>query len=280
MSVTYDPTAKFDVKVFEEIYRTGDDGEWPVRLYQPQGPGPFPAMLDVHGGAWNRGTYLDNENIDQALAACGILVAAIEFRRAPDHIYPSQIIDANFGTRWLKALAADFNADPNSVGALGTSSGGHTLMSSALRPNDPRYASLKIPGETADASVRYVMAGWPVLDSHARYIYAKISGEDRLMKSSENYFGTEDVMREGNPQMVLDRGEQTHMPPMLILQGTADANVPLGISENFEKTYRAAGGTVTREVFLDMPHAFARQPGPDTDRAIAIMKDFIAQQFA
>jgi len=280
MSVTYDPTAKFDVKVFEEIYRTGDDGEWPVRLYQPQGPGPFPAMLDVHGGAWNRGTYLDNENIDQALAACGILVAAIEFRRAPDHIYPSQIIDANFGTRWLKALAADFNADPDSVGALGTSSGGHTLMSSALRPNDPRYASLKIPGETADASVRYAMTGWPVLDSHARYIYAKTSGEDRLMKSSENYFGTEDVMREGNPQMVLDRGEQTHMPPMLILQGTADSNVPLGISENFEKTYRAAGGTVTREVFLDMPHAFARQPGPDTDRAIAIMKDFIAQQFA
>ena len=280
MSVTYDPTAKFDVKVFEEIYRTGDDGEWPVRLYQPQGPGPFPAMLDVHGGAWNRGTYLDNENIDQALAACGILVAAIEFRRAPDHIYPSQIIDANFGTRWLKALAADFNADPDSVGALGTSSGGHTLMSSALRPNDPRYASLKIPGATADASVCYVMAGWPVLDSHARYIYAKTSGEDRLMKSSENYFGTEDVMREGNPQMVLDRGEQTHMPPMLILQGTADSNVPLGISENFEKTYRASGGTVTREVFLDMPHAFARQPGPDTDRAIAIMKDFIAQQFA
>ena len=279
MSVTYDPTATFDVKVFDEIYRSGDDGEWPVRLYQPQGPGPFPAMLDVHGGAWNRGTYLDNENVDQALAACGILVAAIEFRRAPEHMYPSQIIDANYGTRWLKARAADLNADPGSVGALGTSSGGHTLMSSALRPNDPRYASLDAPGGY-DASVRYAVTGWPVLDSHARYIYAKTSGEDRLMKSSENYFGTEDVMREGNPQLVLERGEQTHTPPMIILQGTADSNVPLSISENFVEAYRAVGGSVERELFPDLPHAFTREPGPDTDRAIGIMKDFIARQFA
>ena len=281
MPVTYDPKARFDVRVFEETYLSNEHGDWPVRVYQPQGPGPFPALLDVHGGAWTRGHYHNNEDVDNALAATGVLVAAIEFRQSPDHAYPAQIVDANFGTRWLKSRAADFNADPATVGGLGTSSGGHTLMSTALRPNDPRYAAIPVPGGSdADASLYYAMTGWPVLDSHARYIYARDAGEDRLMKSSELYFGSEDVMREGNPQMVLERGEHTHLPPMIILQGTKDSNVPLSISENFVKAYQAAGGSVERELFPDMPHAFARDPGPETDRAIELMKAFLARQFA
>ena len=128
-------------------------------------------------------------------------------------------------------------------------------------------------------TICWVLTGWPVLDSHARYLYAKNEGPERLMKSSENYFGDEDTMREGNPQMVLERGEQESLPPMLILQGTADDNVPLSISERFVEAYGAAGGSVERELFPGMPHAFGRQPGPESDRAIALMKDFVARQF-
>jgi len=276
----YDPKATYDVRVFEKTYRSGPDGDWPVRIYQPQGAGPFPALLDVHGGAWSTGSYLDNEGIDHALATCGIVVAAIELRQAPDHRYPAQVADANYGTRWLKTHAAEFNAVGATVGGLGTSSGGHTLMLNALKPRDPRYAAETVPGGgDRDATLRYAMTGWPVLDSHARYIYAKTEGPERLMKSSENYFGDEATMREGNPQMVLERGEQECLPPMLILQGTKDDNVPLSISERFVAAYRAAGGAVERELFPDMPHAFARQPGPETDRAISLMKQFLARQF-
>ena len=279
MTSRYDPAAVFDIRVFEETYRSGPDGDWPVRIYQPQGPGPFPALLDVHGGAWSTGSYLNNERIDRALAATGILVAAIEFRQAPQHTYPAQVADANYGTRWLKARASSFNADAASVGGLGTSSGGHTLMLSALRPNDPRYAAIPVPnGAGQDATLRYAMTGWPVLDSHARYLYAKEAGQDRLMKSSENYFLGEAAMKEGNPQQVLERGEQTSLPPLLILQGTDDDNVPLSISERFVATYRAAGGSVERELFPGMPHAFAREPGAESDRAIALMKAFLGYQ--
>jgi acetyl esterase/lipase len=278
---SYDPAAAYDIRVFDETYRSGPDGDWPVRLYQPQGPGPFPALLDVHGGAWSTGSYLDNERIDQALAASGLLVAAIEFRQAPDHRYPAQVVDVNYGMRWLKTRAADFNADGSSVGGLGTSSGGHSMMLSALKPRDPRYAADAVPGgEGQDATLRYAMTGWPVLDSHARYLYAKGDGPDRLMKSSENYFGDEATMREGNPQMVLERGEQESLPPMLILQGTADDNVPLSISERFVETYRASGGAVERELFPGMPHAFGRDPGPEADCAIALMKGFLARQLS
>jgi len=281
LTCRYDPDATFEVRVFDETYRSGPDGDWPVRLYQPQGKGPFPALLDVHGGAWSTGSYLNNERVDRALAESGILVAAIEFRQAPQHPYPAQVVDANYGTRWLKARAAALNADPASVGGLGTSSGGHTLMLSALKPNDPRFAAIPVSNSAdEDATLRYAITGWPVLDSYARYLYAKESGPERLMKSSENYFQTEAAMKEGNPQLVLERGEYTALPPVLILQGTKDDNVPLSISERFVASYRAAGGAIERELFPDMPHAFAREPGPETDRAIALMKAFLRRQLA
>ncbi len=98
------------------------------------------------------------------------------------------------------------------------------------------------------------------------------------MKSSENYFRSEAAMKEGNPQQVLERGEHTALPPVLILQGTDDDNVPLSISERFVATYRAAGGAVERELFPGMPHAFAREPGAESDRAIALMKAFLGRQ--
>lgn len=276
---SYDPNATYELRIFEETYRKTAEGDWPVRIYQPQGEGPFPAMLDVHGGAWANGTYRDNARIDEAIAATGVVVAAIEFRQAPQHPFPAQVVDANYGVRWLKTRAPGLNADPACVGGLGTSSGGHTLMLNALVPTDPRYASDPVSGgEDHDASLRFAVTGWPVLDSWARYLYAKEAGQDRLKTNSENYFRTEEAMQEGNPQRVLDDGAQTSLPPLLILQGTNDSNVPLAISERFAAAYEAAGGSARRELFPGMPHGFARDPGPETERAIAIMKDFLAAQ--
>jgi len=245
----------------------------------PVGGMGFSGVGDLSGSTLTSDGYVTSGTIDMNLTLAGILVAAIEFRQAPQHTYPAQVADANYGTRWLKARAAALNADAASVGGLGTSSGGHTLMLSALRPSDPRYAAIPVPdGAGQDATLRYAMTGWPVLDSHARYLYAKEAGQDRLMKSSESYFQSEAAMKEGNPQQVLERGEHTSLPPVLILQGTDDDNVPLSISERFVATYRAAGGSVERELFPGMPHAFAREPGAESDRAIALMKAFLGRQ--
>ena len=278
MTSSYNRNATFEVKAFDRIYRSGDGEDWPVRIYQPQGDGPFPVLVDVHGGAWSRGTYLNNVNIDTALAETGMLVMALEFRQAPKHIYPAQVMDVNYGTRWVKTHAAEFNGDPENVGGLGTSSGGHSMMLSALRHDDPKYAAEPVPGgENKDASLRYAMTGWPVLDSHARYMYAKASGVARLIEPSEAYFPDEAAMIEGSPQQSVERGNFSALPPMLILQGTKDENVPLEISERFVEAYHARGGDVERILFPDMPHAFAQKPGRDTDRAIELMKGFLAQ---
>ena len=117
-----------------------------------------------------------------------------------------------------------------------------------------------------------------MLDLHARYLYARDAGVERLMKSFENYFGDEDTMREGNPQLVLERGEQTVLPPALILQGTKNDSVPLAISKRFVATYKSLGGSSECVLFSNMPHAFTREPGPKPVRAIQLMKSFIAEQ--
>jgi acetyl esterase len=279
LALTYNPTQRFQIQTYDVEYRRDQNESWLARIYQPRGNGPFPALVDVHGGAWNRGDRTNNEVMNQALATSGIVVAAVDYRLAPQHPYPSQIADVNYATRWLKAHAGDFNADPHSVGGIGSSSGGHTVMLSAMRPHDPRYTALPLPeGEEFDATLLYLLCAWPVLDSYARYLYARETGAEHLKASTEAYFLNEETMQEGNPQMILERGEKVELPPTLIVQGTADDNVPMSIPERFVQAFRAAGGEVELEIFPDMPHGFGNRPGAESDRAVELMKAFIARQ--
>ena len=150
---SYNPAQQFAVQVQELEYRNDGKESWMVTIYQPEGEGPFPALLDVHGGAWNRGDRTADDVMNRALAASGMVVAAVDFRLAPAHPYPAQVQDVNFATRWLKAHAAEFNADPATVGGMGCSSGGHTLMLSAMRPGDSRYGAMDLPkAANCDAS--------------------------------------------------------------------------------------------------------------------------------
>jgi acetyl esterase len=189
--------------------------------------------------------------------------------------------DVNYATRWLKAHAADFNGDPESVAGLGTSSGGHTVMLSALRPRDPRYSVLELSEEPeVDATLRYVLCLWAVLDPHTRYLYAKEFGRDQLVTWSEAYFLTEDAMREGNPQSVLERGEQTDLPPTLVIEPIPDDNVPESIPQRFVGSYREAGGHVEIERFQDAYHGFMREQSANTEAALAVIKGFVARQLS
>src|SRR5260370_27647417 len=74
-----------------------------LRLYQPAGSGPFPAVLQVHGGAWNNKDRTDGQNAALDLVSAGIVVLAIDFRNAPEAPYPASLPDINYGIRWLKA---------------------------------------------------------------------------------------------------------------------------------------------------------------------------------
>ena len=179
--------------------------------------------------------------------------------------------------RWLKAHAGDFNGDPSCVGGAGDSSGGHTILLTAMRPRDPRYGAISADGVGDDASLAFLIALWSIVDPLARYEWAKGAPVERLVRSTENYFQPWDAVHEANPQEMLDRGEDVVLPPLLVVQGTADGNIPHEIPQRFAESYQRAGGHAEYEAFPGMPHGFARDPGPESDRAIDLMRSFLAR---
>src|SRR5512145_1765898 len=136
-------TGKFDVDERDVEYLRLAGKAWLARVYRPKGTGPFPTIVDVHGGAWHNGDRTNNAGIDRALASRGILVAAVDFRQPPEAGYPASICDVNLAIRWLKAHAAEFNGAA-AVGAFGNSSGGHQVALNALRPRYASYSALEL----------------------------------------------------------------------------------------------------------------------------------------
>jgi acetyl esterase/lipase len=250
-----------------------------ARMYRPQGPGPFPAMVEVHGGAWVMNDRTSNAAIDQPVAESGCVVMAVDFRMPPEVKYPASVADINLAVRWLKAHARDYATRPELVGGLGTSSGAHQLLLSMMRPKDPRYAAHAHPAAT-DAKLAFAVLCWPIADPLARYRMVTRKGNTRLVEAHDAYWSGEAEMTEGNPQLILERGEPVELPPAIVLQGTADDNVTPDMADKFAAAYRGAGGRVTLEKFDDQPHTFIpKDPTtPASLNALESIKAFIRTQ--
>jgi acetyl esterase len=279
MTIAYDPLAGFEIRIWDTEFRRAPKRTLMARIYQPQGAGPFPVLLDLHGGAWNDQDRRANEKMDESLARSGIVVAAIDLTRAPEAPYPASVQDANYGVRWLKIKAREWNGAPETIGALGSSSGGHEVELCAMRPNDPRYNAHKLAqAPEVDASLNYVATRSPVSDPYARFLNAEQLGREEMMQKTKTYFNPWETIHEGNPQEILDRGEKVSLPPLLIMQGELDDNVRPAVQQKFAESYRAAGGECRYEVFAGCEHLWVREPGPQTDRAHEMVKQFIARQ--
>jgi acetyl esterase len=279
MTVNYNPGYEYALKVWDVEFRHDSVRTLMARIYQPQGHGPFAALLDLHGGAWNDQDRTANAPMDEKLAASGILVVAVDLRLAAEAPYPASVADAHYGIRWLKANAREWKGDPQTVGVLGSSSGGHVAQLCGMRPTNPSYTAHPLTeAPDLDATLAYVVARSPISDPFARYQQAKKMARENLIKNSEIYFNPWEKIWDGNPQLILDRSERVSLPPMLILQGELDDNVLPEVQERFVAAYRRAGGQIEYELFRGCEHRWVAQPGPQTDRAVEVIKAFIARQ--
>ena len=282
MKTSYDPAATFELKVSEvDFLRTPGGRQLMARIYQPQGAGPFPTVLDLHGGAWRRKDRFAEEPMDRAIAAGGVVVVAIDLRLSDEAPYPASVQDANYGVRWLKSRAAKWNGDPSKIGVYGSSSGGHVAQLLALRPSDPRYNAIPLPGApNVDATVAYVATRSPISDTYARFQQAERTKRDAMIENNRIYFNPWETIHEGNPQEILERRESVTLVPLLIMQGALDDNVLPAVQEKFAATYRSAGGVCELTIFEGCEHEWVAKPGPQTDRAHQMVKAFIGRQLA
>ena len=279
-ATAYDPAANFALDVKEvELRRNAAGRMLMARIYQPKGPGPFPTVLDLHGGAWNNKDRHAEEPMDRALAASGLLVVAVDMTLAPEAPYPACVQDANYAVRWLKANAATWSGDASKIGIYGSSSGGHVAELLALRPGDARYNAIPLAAAVkVDASLAWVATRSPISDTVARYENAERRNNAGMIKNNKTFFNPWETIHESNPREIIERKEKVTLVPLLIMQGALDDNMLPAAQENFVKLYQAAGGQCEFHLFENSVHEWVAEPGPQTDKARETVKAFIARQ--
>jgi acetyl esterase/lipase len=183
---------------------------WPqaqvADLYQPQGRGPFPAVIVVHGGGWVRGDRFTMDGISKKLAEQGFVALNIEYRLAPEYIFPAALQDVQQSVRWLRAHADEYHVDPTRVGVWGYSAGAElAALLGTLSPGDPNFA--------ADARVQAVVAGGTPAD--LRY-----AGDSSLVRDfvGDTLESRPDLYRDISPIAFVSADD----PPTYLYHGTFD----------------------------------------------------------
>jgi acetyl esterase len=270
-------THEFDVQDVE--YLRHGDKPLLARVFKPRGDGPFPALVDLHGGAWCNANRLSDKFRHELLAGHGVTVVSLDWRVAREGAYPKALADINYAVRWVKAHAKDLKTRPDLVGISGQSSGGHLAMLAAMRPNDPRYTAIALPAGSpaVDASVKCVVMSWPVINPLGRYRFAKRNAAMNppaewapdIIARHDQFWVSEANMAEGNPMLMLERGEKVALPPAIWHQGHGDMMHDYKDEDykgseteapRFAANYRKAGGEIELTYFDS-----DRKPGHSPD---------------
>ncbi|MFB6108078.1 MAG: alpha/beta hydrolase [Haloplanus sp.] len=115
----------------------GPDGAVPVRIYRPDGDGPFPALVFYHGGGWMLGGLDTHDALCRALTnAAACVVVSVEYRLAPEHPFPAGLEDCYAATRWVASHADELGTVPDSLAVAGDSAGGTLAAGVSLLARD------------------------------------------------------------------------------------------------------------------------------------------------
>ena len=212
-------------------------------VYRPVTSGRYPVVVQVYGGAWQRGVPGDNAAFAAYLAAHGFVVFAIDYRHAPQWQWPAQIEDVRTALAWIREHGGDYDADTSRLALVGRSAGAQLALAAAYEPGAPPIAAVVSfygPVDLVDG-------------------YRDPPRPDPIdVRTIEELFlgGTPDAQparyREASPITYVSSG----LPPSLLIYGSRDHVVLSRFGEMLDRRLRAAGAT---SVFLEIPwaeHAF------------------------
>jgi len=274
-------------------------GDQPLlaRVFKPHGAGPFPALVECHGGAWCMSDRKSEHLRHEFMASHGIVSIALDFRSGDTDPYPASAQDINYAVRWAKLHARELKTRPELIGLSGQSSGGHLAMLVAMRPHDPRYAAIALPAgsPSVDASVPFVVLSWPVINPLGRYRHAQraLAGANppewpkSIIARQNSYWRSEANMDEGNPMLALERGEKVLTPPAVWFQGRGDllhdykdaeSDFPGNEPQRFVADYKKAGGEIELR-YIEMDRHAGHSPDlSKTGDMFAHMVEWVGRQ--
>ena len=238
-------------------------------------------LVMVHGGAWTANDRTTPWVMCRHLANRGFLVLSLDFRCGPEFQHPSAVADICAGIRYLRESSSSCHIDDESIGLIGSSSGGHLALLASLQPDIDEHRTTNFIRPTqqgtkqVSAEVAYVVALWPVSDPVFRYRYAQRVGREELVAAHRGYFRSQVAMRNASVQDVLRTTRNTHMPPAMVVQPGLDANVPEPMTFDLIKAYQEGGGHVRYQYVPGLPHAYAYEESPHTQKLAGEVCSFI-----
>lgn len=248
------------------------------RLYTPENPIGLGIVM-VHGGAWATNDRFTPSVMNSLLAARGMHVFSLDFRCGPQFQHPAASADIAAGIRFFKQLGGQLGFDQDRVGLIGSSSGGHLVLYTALQPDHDFHQTTHVvdqeQSQQISASVSYVIALWPVSNPLVRYAYAKASNRAELIQAHDGYFGSPDSMHEASIQRVIRSREYSHLPPVMVVQPGEDLNVPQYMTNDLLEAFKRVGETPHYIHMPGLPHAFAYEASENTNRCESEVWEFI-----
>ncbi|MFO0790483.1 MAG: alpha/beta hydrolase [Pirellulales bacterium] len=132
-------------------YADPEDQHLVLDLAAPEGDGPFPAVVCIHGGGFREGDRTYFNATCEKLAQHGYVAVTIEYRLAPKYPFPAAVEDCKAAVRWLRANAEKYHIDPKRIGATGASAGGTLALFLGTTGDEKKYEG---DGGNADESSR------------------------------------------------------------------------------------------------------------------------------
>lgn len=211
-----------------------------MTLFPPSQPSatPVPVVLQVHGGGWTRGermTDLSGSPTATMLTAHGIAVASIDYRLAPDHPWPDQIVDAKCAVRFLRSSANALGIDPDQIGAWGSSAGGQLVALLGTTGSQSVWNDGEHPA--VSSAVQAVVDQFGPSDLEARFPRWTAGVIDRVFGAAPRADAT---LAAASPLDHVAPGD----PAFLVQQGTIDRIVPQEQSVALAHDLRHAGDPV------------------------------------
>lgn len=233
-----DVTAEYRYTVQRNLTYTPDgwSQELKADVYTPRGLGPYAAVLVIHGGGWNGGERSDMDSYCELLAENGYVAVNVDYRLAPQFTFPAPVHDLQQALRWLRSKSESLRIEPERIGVLGYSAGGHlAALLGTVGEGDP----LDQPHGGADTRVRAVVSGAGPTDLR------KYEGGELVPQ----FIGGS---REARPDAYALASPVTHVtandPPMFFYHGRFDTLVPPDHSVDMKKALDDVG--VPSEIFL------------------------------
>ena len=213
----------------DAAYATGSSAQ-KLDLYVPAGSGPFPLIINIHGGGFMMGDK-GNPDMADAFLAAGYAVASINYRLSGEAKAPAQIQDAKAAVRWLRANAAKYKLDPQRFASFGASAGGNLA---ALLGTSCGAAALEGPelGNADQSSCVQAVVDWfgptDFLQMDAQFAGTACPVDHNAANSPESMLIGAPIQTKPEAARVMNpiAYVSAKAPPFLIQHGTADCNVP------------------------------------------------------